>query len=225
MVCMNRRDQVGGLEPKLLLMYIFNFTVWFNCVWDTELLDQGLCSLMFCSRLCSAFWDSCAQLLLAGFPVICRSLHRRDSLVNSSFWSLCKIMKLASALLQLPKVKTFVRDTQLSHCFPAVEWMQIQCVGSVCINSSAAWNSSCFHDLQNKLVCLVLRASWKINQKMNSSQSLWCQVYENAFPLFFCSCCLAGRAYPLGDIPEDLVPLVKNQVSYLSEGNFLIWGL
>uniref|UniRef100_A0A8C0JXU2 Vacuolar protein sorting-associated protein 8 homolog n=1 Tax=Canis lupus dingo TaxID=286419 RepID=A0A8C0JXU2_CANLU len=31
--------------------------------------------------------------------------------------------------------------------------------------------------------------------------------------LFFSSsCCLAGRAYPLGDIPEDLVPLVKNQV-------------
>uniref|UniRef100_A0A2K5BXP7 Vacuolar protein sorting-associated protein 8 homolog n=1 Tax=Aotus nancymaae TaxID=37293 RepID=A0A2K5BXP7_AOTNA len=26
------------------------------------------------------------------------------------------------------------------------------------------------------------------------------------------TCCLAGRAYPLGDIPEDLVPLVKNQV-------------
>uniref|UniRef100_A0AAR2LBX3 Vacuolar protein sorting-associated protein 8 homolog n=1 Tax=Pygocentrus nattereri TaxID=42514 RepID=A0AAR2LBX3_PYGNA len=25
-------------------------------------------------------------------------------------------------------------------------------------------------------------------------------------------CCLAGRAYPLGDIPEDLVPQVKNQV-------------
>uniref|UniRef100_A0A8C3Q2Q7 VPS8 subunit of CORVET complex n=1 Tax=Chrysolophus pictus TaxID=9089 RepID=A0A8C3Q2Q7_CHRPC len=25
-------------------------------------------------------------------------------------------------------------------------------------------------------------------------------------------CCLAGRAYPLGDIPEDLVPLVKNQI-------------
>uniref|UniRef100_A0A8C3H064 Vacuolar protein sorting-associated protein 8 homolog n=1 Tax=Corvus moneduloides TaxID=1196302 RepID=A0A8C3H064_CORMO len=38
------------------------------------------------------------------------------------------------------------------------------------------------------------------------------RVYENAFPLLFCSCCLAGRAYPLGDIPEDLVPLVKNQV-------------
>uniref|UniRef100_A0A8C0XA07 RING-type domain-containing protein n=1 Tax=Castor canadensis TaxID=51338 RepID=A0A8C0XA07_CASCN len=30
--------------------------------------------------------------------------------------------------------------------------------------------------------------------------------------LFSSSCCLAGRAYPLGDIPEDLVPLVKNQV-------------
>lgn len=26
------------------------------------------------------------------------------------------------------------------------------------------------------------------------------------------SCSLAGRAYPLGNIPEDLVPLVKNQV-------------
>lgn len=31
----------------------------------------------------------------------------------------------------------------------------------------------------------------------------------------FSSCCLAGRAYPLGDIPEDLVPLVKNQVSII----------
>uniref|UniRef100_A0A8D2MNY0 Vacuolar protein sorting-associated protein 8 homolog n=1 Tax=Zonotrichia albicollis TaxID=44394 RepID=A0A8D2MNY0_ZONAL len=30
--------------------------------------------------------------------------------------------------------------------------------------------------------------------------------------LFYSLCCLAGRAYPLGDIPEDLVPLVKNQV-------------
>ncbi|XP_057162764.1 vacuolar protein sorting-associated protein 8 homolog isoform X5 [Ursus arctos] len=30
--------------------------------------------------------------------------------------------------------------------------------------------------------------------------------------LVYISCCLAGRAYPLGDIPEDLVPLVKNQV-------------
>lgn len=32
------------------------------------------------------------------------------------------------------------------------------------------------------------------------------------FSFFSSSCCLAGRAYPLGDIPEDLVPLVKNQV-------------
>uniref|UniRef100_A0A8C7B9G5 VPS8 subunit of CORVET complex n=1 Tax=Neovison vison TaxID=452646 RepID=A0A8C7B9G5_NEOVI len=32
------------------------------------------------------------------------------------------------------------------------------------------------------------------------------------FSFFSPSCCLAGRAYPLGDIPEDLVPLVKNQV-------------
>ncbi|XP_065604649.1 vacuolar protein sorting-associated protein 8 homolog isoform X2 [Cyrtonyx montezumae] len=30
--------------------------------------------------------------------------------------------------------------------------------------------------------------------------------------LVYISCCLAGRAYPLGDIPEDLVPLVKNQI-------------
>ncbi|KAJ8255316.1 hypothetical protein GJAV_G00203490 [Gymnothorax javanicus] len=30
--------------------------------------------------------------------------------------------------------------------------------------------------------------------------------------LVYISCSLAGRAYPLGDIPEDLVPLVKNQV-------------
>ncbi|XP_051787223.1 vacuolar protein sorting-associated protein 8 homolog [Erpetoichthys calabaricus] len=30
--------------------------------------------------------------------------------------------------------------------------------------------------------------------------------------LVYISCCLAGRAYPLGDIPEDLVGLVKNQV-------------
>uniref|UniRef100_U3I7K3 Vacuolar protein sorting-associated protein 8 homolog n=1 Tax=Anas platyrhynchos platyrhynchos TaxID=8840 RepID=U3I7K3_ANAPP len=34
--------------------------------------------------------------------------------------------------------------------------------------------------------------------------NLWCSKH-------LC-CCLAGRAYPLGDIPEDLVPLVKNQV-------------
>lgn len=30
--------------------------------------------------------------------------------------------------------------------------------------------------------------------------------------LVYISCCLAGRAYPLGDIPEDLVMQVKNQV-------------
>ncbi|XP_070696841.1 vacuolar protein sorting-associated protein 8 homolog isoform X3 [Pempheris klunzingeri] len=30
--------------------------------------------------------------------------------------------------------------------------------------------------------------------------------------LVYISCCLAGRAYPLGDIPEDLVIQVKNQV-------------
>ncbi|KAM4615181.1 vacuolar protein sorting-associated protein 8 homolog isoform 2-T2 [Polymixia lowei] len=30
--------------------------------------------------------------------------------------------------------------------------------------------------------------------------------------LVYISCCLAGRAYPLGDIPEDLVPQVKNKV-------------
>lgn len=41
------------------------------------------------------------------------------------------------------------------------------------------------------------------------------------FPSFN-SCCLAGRAYPLGDIPEDLVPLVKNQVSNLLEGRISI---
>ena len=28
----------------------------------------------------------------------------------------------------------------------------------------------------------------------------------------FHSCCLAGRAYPLGDIPEDLVSVVKLNV-------------
>uniref|UniRef100_A0A4W3IW36 VPS8 subunit of CORVET complex n=1 Tax=Callorhinchus milii TaxID=7868 RepID=A0A4W3IW36_CALMI len=31
-------------------------------------------------------------------------------------------------------------------------------------------------------------------------------------PMEVRDCCLAGRAYPLGNIPEDLVPLVKNQV-------------
>lgn len=38
-------------------------------------------------------------------------------------------------------------------------------------------------------------------------------AHDKSPNLFFSSsCCLAGRAYPLGDIPEDLVPLVKNQV-------------
>ncbi|MEJ1283339.1 VPS8 CORVET complex subunit [Cricetulus griseus] len=39
-------------------------------------------------------------------------------------------------------------------------------------------------------------------------------LYKASHQIFFLfsSCCLAGRAYPLGDIPEDLVPLVKNQV-------------
>uniref|UniRef100_A0AAQ5Y5R0 RING-type domain-containing protein n=1 Tax=Amphiprion ocellaris TaxID=80972 RepID=A0AAQ5Y5R0_AMPOC len=44
----------------------------------------------------------------------------------------------------------------------------------------------------------------------------WClSVYScvciNAY-MCVCSCCLAGRAYPIGDIPEDLVVQVKNQV-------------
>uniref|UniRef100_A0A8C9B619 RING-type domain-containing protein n=1 Tax=Phocoena sinus TaxID=42100 RepID=A0A8C9B619_PHOSS len=34
------------------------------------------------------------------------------------------------------------------------------------------------------------------------------------FLLFSSSCCLAGRAYPLGDIPEDLVPLVKTRLVF-----------
>lgn len=48
--------------------------------------------------------------------------------MNSSFWSLCKIVKLASALLQLPEIENFVRDTEFSHYFPAVEWLQIHAV-------------------------------------------------------------------------------------------------
>uniref|UniRef100_A0A2K6LWH7 Vacuolar protein sorting-associated protein 8 homolog n=1 Tax=Rhinopithecus bieti TaxID=61621 RepID=A0A2K6LWH7_RHIBE len=38
------------------------------------------------------------------------------------------------------------------------------------------------------------------------------RTLTDPFSFFSSSCCLAGRAYPLGDIPEDLVPLVKNQV-------------
>uniref|UniRef100_A0A8C7N530 VPS8 subunit of CORVET complex n=1 Tax=Oncorhynchus kisutch TaxID=8019 RepID=A0A8C7N530_ONCKI len=39
-------------------------------------------------------------------------------------------------------------------------------------------------------------------------------IYVNVFPSSL-SCSLAGRAYPLGDIPEDLVSQVKNQVCFL----------
>uniref|UniRef100_A0A8C3PPI5 VPS8 subunit of CORVET complex n=1 Tax=Calidris pygmaea TaxID=425635 RepID=A0A8C3PPI5_9CHAR len=46
---------------------------------------------------------------------------------------------------------------------------------------------------------------------LNAGKSLT-ECIKNAFSPLFYSCCLAGRAYPLGDIPEDLVPLVKNQV-------------
>lgn len=42
------------------------------------------------------------------------------------------------------------------------------------------------------------------------------QLCSFFFFFFSSSCCLAGRAYPLGDIPEDLVPLVKNQVGAVS---------
>uniref|UniRef100_A0A8C9ADV3 Vacuolar protein sorting-associated protein 8 homolog n=1 Tax=Prolemur simus TaxID=1328070 RepID=A0A8C9ADV3_PROSS len=46
---------------------------------------------------------------------------------------------------------------------------------------------------------------------LNAGKTLTGINFPNlTFFSFFC--CLAGRAYPLGDIPEDLVPLVKNQV-------------
>uniref|UniRef100_A0A672UJ15 Vacuolar protein sorting-associated protein 8 homolog n=1 Tax=Strigops habroptila TaxID=2489341 RepID=A0A672UJ15_STRHB len=52
--------------------------------------------------------------------------------------------------------------------------------------------------------------------KMFSVTNISCFVDEQVVMgnklLVYISCCLAGRAYPLGDIPEDLVPLVKNQV-------------
>ena len=35
----------------------------------------------------------------------------------------------------------------------------------------------------------------------------WLNIYVS-------SCCLAGRAYPLGDIPDDLIVPVKEQVNY-----------
>lgn len=36
--------------------------------------------------------------------------------------------------------------------------------------------------------------------------------HNSIYGCFSYSCCLAGRAYPLGDIPEDLVVQVKHQV-------------
>ncbi|XP_045567166.1 vacuolar protein sorting-associated protein 8 homolog isoform X3 [Salmo salar] len=39
--------------------------------------------------------------------------------------------------------------------------------------------------------------------------------------LVYISCSLAGRAYPLGDIPEDLVSQVKNQVLVCIRDRFL----
>uniref|UniRef100_A0A8B9CUX8 Vacuolar protein sorting-associated protein 8 homolog n=1 Tax=Anser brachyrhynchus TaxID=132585 RepID=A0A8B9CUX8_9AVES len=44
---------------------------------------------------------------------------------------------------------------------------------------------------------------------LNAGKSL---TGTELLPFISVYCCLAGRAYPLGDIPEDLVPLVKNQV-------------
>ncbi|XP_062462442.1 vacuolar protein sorting-associated protein 8 homolog isoform X2 [Pezoporus occidentalis] len=52
-----------------------------------------------------------------------------------------------------------------------------------------------------------------IASPLNAGKSLTDeQVIMGNKLLVYISCCLAGRAYPLGDIPEDLVPLVKNQV-------------
>uniref|UniRef100_A0A6I8QVK8 VPS8, CORVET complex subunit n=1 Tax=Xenopus tropicalis TaxID=8364 RepID=A0A6I8QVK8_XENTR len=52
-----------------------------------------------------------------------------------------------------------------------------------------------------------------ISAPINSGKSLTDeQVVMGNKLLVYISSSLAGRAYPLGDIPEDLVPLVKNQV-------------
>lgn len=50
--------------------------------------------------------------------------------------------------------------------------------------------------------------------QVNLSVLMWLTEAMTVSPacVFFCSCCLAGRAYPLGDIPEDLVVQVKHQV-------------
>uniref|UniRef100_A0A8C1G2I7 VPS8 subunit of CORVET complex n=1 Tax=Cyprinus carpio TaxID=7962 RepID=A0A8C1G2I7_CYPCA len=50
------------------------------------------------------------------------------------------------------------------------------------------------------------------NSGMNDYISPMEHVVMGNKMLVYISCCLAGRAYPLGDIPEDLVPQVKNQV-------------
>ncbi|KAG8432642.1 hypothetical protein GDO86_017043 [Hymenochirus boettgeri] len=52
-----------------------------------------------------------------------------------------------------------------------------------------------------------------ISAPINSGKSLTDeQVVMGNKLLVYISSSLAGRAYPLGDVPEDLVPLVKNQV-------------
>ena len=38
-----------------------------------------------------------------------------------------------------------------------------------------------------------------------------------------CSCCLAGRAYPLGDVPEDIVVQVKHQVCRSCEAGLSLY--
>uniref|UniRef100_A0A667YJY9 VPS8 subunit of CORVET complex n=1 Tax=Myripristis murdjan TaxID=586833 RepID=A0A667YJY9_9TELE len=50
------------------------------------------------------------------------------------------------------------------------------------------------------------------NSGMNDYITPMEQVVMGNKLLVYISCCLAGRAYPLGDIPEDLVAQVKNQV-------------
>uniref|UniRef100_A0A667GX33 VPS8 subunit of CORVET complex n=1 Tax=Lynx canadensis TaxID=61383 RepID=A0A667GX33_LYNCA len=51
-----------------------------------------------------------------------------------------------------------------------------------------------------------------ISPPLNAGRTLTAHYKSPNLFSFSSSCCLAGRAYPLGDIPEDLVPLVKNQV-------------
>ncbi|XP_030298151.1 vacuolar protein sorting-associated protein 8 homolog isoform X2 [Sparus aurata] len=51
-----------------------------------------------------------------------------------------------------------------------------------------------------------------IGSPIREGRSLTEEVVMGNKLLVYISCCLAGRAYPLGDIPEDLVVQVKNQV-------------